>query len=46
MPSEIKQILKFVKLTQNAKAPTKGSKLAAGYDLYRFDFTIWIFVCT
>ncbi|XP_023237527.1 deoxyuridine 5'-triphosphate nucleotidohydrolase-like [Centruroides sculpturatus] len=27
-------VLKFVKLTKNAYAPTKGSKLAAGYDLY------------
>lgn len=26
--------LKFVKLTENAYAPTKGSKQAAGYDLY------------
>lgn len=30
-----KVILKFAKLSDNAFAPTKGSKLAAGYDLYR-----------
>ncbi|XP_050395438.2 deoxyuridine 5'-triphosphate nucleotidohydrolase isoform X1 [Patella vulgata] len=27
-------ILKFAKLTKNALTPTRGSKLAAGYDLY------------
>ncbi|OWF49955.1 deoxyuridine 5'-triphosphate nucleotidohydrolase, mitochondrial-like [Mizuhopecten yessoensis] len=27
-------ILKFAKLTENALTPTRGSKLAAGYDLY------------
>ena len=29
-----RQVLRFAKLTPNAFAPTKGSKLAAGYDLY------------
>ena len=33
-------ILRFAKLTQNAIAPTKGSKRAAGYDLYRFYWII------
>ena len=28
-------VLKFSKLTDVAFTPTKGSKLAAGYDLYR-----------
>ena len=28
-------ILRFAKLTENAFTPTRGSKLAAGYDLYR-----------
>ncbi len=27
--------LKFAKLTENATAPTRGSKQAAGFDLYR-----------
>ena len=27
--------LKFCKISENAFTPTKGSKLAAGYDLYR-----------
>lgn len=27
-------MVKFVKLNQNAHIPTKGSKMAAGYDLY------------
>jgi len=27
-------VLRFSKLSTNAKAPTRGSKLAAGYDLY------------
>lgn len=36
-----KQILRFVKLSKNAKAPSKGSKLAAGYDLYSaYDYSI------
>ena len=30
-----KQVLRFAKLTSNAITPSKGSKLAAGYDLYR-----------
>jgi len=29
-------ILRFAKLTEHACSPTRGSKLAAGYDLYRF----------
>ena len=29
-------VLKFSKLTTNAVMPTKGSKQAAGYDLYRY----------
>merc|ERR1712116_29762 len=34
-------ILRFAKLSSNATAPTKGSKLAAGYDLYSaYDYTI------
>lgn len=28
-------VLRFAKLTQNARTPTKGSELAAGFDLYR-----------
>lgn len=31
----MKQVLKIVKLSANAYVPSKGSKLAAGYDLYR-----------
>ena len=27
--------LKFVKLSENAMTPTRGSALSAGYDLYR-----------
>jgi len=34
-------ILRFAKLTPNATAPTRGSKFAAGYDLYSaYDYTI------
>lgn len=29
-------LLKFAKLSKNAFSPTRGSKLAAGYDLYRY----------
>ena len=29
-------ILQFAKLTEHAFTPTRGSKLAAGYDLYRY----------
>ena len=29
------EVLRFVKLTENAYAPTKGSPDAAGFDLYR-----------
>ena len=28
-------VLKFAKLSESAYTPTRGSKLAAGYDLYR-----------
>ncbi|XP_059145974.1 deoxyuridine 5'-triphosphate nucleotidohydrolase-like [Physella acuta] len=39
MPSEI--TLDFAKLTSNATTPTKGSSLAAGYDLYSaYDYTV------
>ena len=34
--SSDKPILHFAKLTENAYAPTRGSKLAAGFDLYRY----------
>ena len=27
--------LKFMKMSQNATAPTRGSERSAGYDLYR-----------
>ncbi|XP_054711404.1 deoxyuridine 5'-triphosphate nucleotidohydrolase-like [Uloborus diversus] len=41
MPSEVKQVLKFAKLTQNAITPTRGSEFAAGYDLYSaYDYTV------
>nr|XP_022296204.1 deoxyuridine 5'-triphosphate nucleotidohydrolase-like [Crassostrea virginica] len=34
-------LLKFAKLSKNAFSPTRGSKLAAGYDLYSaYDYTI------
>ena len=32
--SEPRSVLKFVKMSEKAHAPTKGSPLAAGYDLY------------
>jgi len=28
-------VLKFAKLSENATVPSRGSKLAAGFDLYR-----------
>lgn len=31
-------VLRFAKLTKKAFTPTRGSKLAAGYDLYRLSF--------
>jgi len=34
MPGKNKDVLKFVRLSENAVAPTKGSALAAGYDLH------------
>ncbi|XP_061195537.1 deoxyuridine 5'-triphosphate nucleotidohydrolase-like [Saccostrea echinata] len=34
-------VLKFAKLSKNAFSPTRGSKLAAGYDLYSaYDYVI------
>ncbi|XP_035221895.1 deoxyuridine 5'-triphosphate nucleotidohydrolase, mitochondrial-like, partial [Stegodyphus dumicola] len=37
----MKNILKFARLSNNAKAPTKGSKLAAGFDLYSaYDYSV------
>uniref|UniRef100_A0A0A9ZBI7 Deoxyuridine 5'-triphosphate nucleotidohydrolase n=1 Tax=Lygus hesperus TaxID=30085 RepID=A0A0A9ZBI7_LYGHE len=40
MPGEV-AVLRFVKLTENAHAPSKGSELAAGYDLKSaYDYTI------
>ena len=29
-------VLKFMKMSQNATAPTRGSERSAGYDLYRY----------
>ncbi|XP_015198511.2 deoxyuridine 5'-triphosphate nucleotidohydrolase, mitochondrial isoform X2 [Lepisosteus oculatus] len=38
---EIKVVLKFAKLSENATTPTKGSSKAAGYDLYSaYDYSI------
>ncbi|XP_049536638.1 deoxyuridine 5'-triphosphate nucleotidohydrolase [Anopheles darlingi] len=38
---EVKCVLKFAKLTENAFAPTKGSAKAAGYDLRSaYDYTV------
>lgn len=34
-PSEERPVLRFAKISENARAPTKGSAKAAGYDLYR-----------
>jgi hypothetical protein len=36
MPSETVTVLRFVKLTQNALSPVKGSVKAAGFDLRRY----------
>ncbi|GFX81229.1 deoxyuridine 5'-triphosphate nucleotidohydrolase [Trichonephila clavipes] len=37
----MRQILRIAKLSSNAKIPTKGSKLAAGYDLYSaYDYVV------
>ncbi len=33
-PQAARPVLRFAKLTEHAFAPTKGSALAAGYDLY------------
>ena len=32
----MKEVLRFVKLSANGYAPSKGSLEAAGYDLYRY----------
>jgi len=40
MPQE-QVLLKFAKLTENATTPSRGSSLAAGYDLYSaYDYTV------
>jgi hypothetical protein len=36
MPSETRVVLRFVKLTEKALAPVKGSAKAAGFDLRRY----------
>ncbi|KAG8178444.1 hypothetical protein JTE90_016116 [Oedothorax gibbosus] len=37
----MKQVLRVVKLSSHAKVPSKGSKLAAGYDLYSaYDYVV------
>ena len=39
--SPVNAVLKIVKLSDNAITPTRGSKLAAGYDLYSaYDYVI------
>lgn len=38
MPGQIQETLRFVKMTQEAYAPTRGSAEAAGYDLYRLEY--------
>ncbi|MBN3296330.1 DUT protein, partial [Amia calva] len=41
MIPEVKTVLRFAKLSENATPPTKGSSKAAGYDLYSaYDYTI------
>lgn len=35
MPTD-EVVLEFAKLSENAYTPTRGSKYAAGYDLYRY----------
>ncbi|XP_045623946.1 deoxyuridine 5'-triphosphate nucleotidohydrolase, mitochondrial [Procambarus clarkii] len=41
MPGELKCLLRFKRLTKNAYAPSRGSKLAAGYDLCSaYDVTV------
>jgi hypothetical protein len=40
-PIKTKRILKFQRLSEKACPPTRGSKLAAGYDLYSaYDYVI------
>lgn len=33
-------MMQFAKLSKNAFSPTRGSKLAAGYDLYRYSIEL------
>lgn len=41
MPGKKKEVLQFVRLSEHAVPPTKGSELAAGYDLCSaYDYTI------
>ena len=39
MPGQTQEVLRFVRMTPEAYAPTRGSADAAGYDLYRWDIT-------
>lgn len=39
-------ILRFAKLSQNAISPTRGSKHAAGYDLYRYFPYFTLLLCS
>jgi len=36
--AEFQPILKFAKQSENATTPSRGSKLSAGFDLYRWVF--------
>ncbi|XP_018620537.1 deoxyuridine 5'-triphosphate nucleotidohydrolase, mitochondrial-like [Scleropages formosus] len=39
--AELRPVLKFAKLSENATVPTRGSARAAGYDLYSaYDYTV------
>ena len=41
MPGSTEEVLRFVKLTENAYAPSKGSPEAAGFDLYSaYDYEV------
>ena len=35
MPGQTQEVLRFVKMSEHATAPSRGSVDAAGYDLYR-----------
>jgi len=35
MPGAVEECLRFVKMSEHAHAPTRGSPDAAGFDLYR-----------